>query len=881
MRRTSRDFEIIRQLLRNRDLESWVQGIRECLQHPSCPLNLSNGRWYVKDRKALWQTLGSRVFDDHLDALKRCAVSVLLERDPQFELRPDDRYAAAIHGKVNKYSLELRKGLAETLALLGTQPAALRNCSHHKPETIVVLAIREIFEDADWVLWASLDMLLPTLAEASPDEFLSAVEYAFRQTPCPFDELFAQETAGFTGRNYMTGLLWALEALAWDEEFLVRACVLLGELAERDPGGNWGNRPANSLTTILLPWLPQTIAPVEKRRVALHTLQVQGPAVAWRLLLSLLPGKTRSSFTTHTPSWRTTIPDDWKKGVSRKEYWVQISLCANSIVQMAKNDFDKLEDLIHQLDSLPKPAFDQVLEHLSSDSVSNRPENERFALWNNLSTFARKHRRFSDAEWALSPENVSRIESVAAKLAPQNPLGLHRMLFTRYGSDLYEETGNIEEQERKLDERRQQAVEDILSYGGLDAILQFVTQVESPRDVGHSLGIVAKTGIDDRIFPSLLDTNDQKLAEFAQAYIWSRQYRDGWEWVDGLDRSNWSASITGNLLSCLPFADEAWKRVTDWLGVDEREYWNNARLTPNISDCDLSFAIDKLIEHRRPRVSLKCIAMMLHRDQLVDHDLIVRALITAVSSTEPFDSMATYEVHQIIKALQDDPETNPEVLFTVEWAYLPLLGRGWRTVPKTLDSRLSTDPAFFCEVIRILDRSKKTNGPNQESSERDNAIASNAWTLLHDWRTPPGTRNDGTFSPCQFNKWLSHVKESSDESGHIDAALLHIGQVLIHCPPDPQGLWIHHSVAATLNDKSADRLRGGFSNGIVNSRGVRFIDPSGQPERELAQQYRKKAEEVENAGYQRFAAELRRLALGFDREAEEIIVRERMESNGP
>lgn len=39
------------------------------------------------------------------------------------------------------------------------------------------------------------------------------------------------------GRNYMTGLLWAMETLAWDAEYLTRVIVILGELAARDPGG--------------------------------------------------------------------------------------------------------------------------------------------------------------------------------------------------------------------------------------------------------------------------------------------------------------------------------------------------------------------------------------------------------------------------------------------------------------------------------------------------------------------------------------------------------------------------------------------------------------------------------------------------------------------
>ena len=129
-------------------------------------------------RQELWQALGLRLFDDHLDIFKQCVVTVLTERDPQFDLIPEERYAASIHGKVLKHSHQLRKGLAESLALLGSYPSALNNCSLDKPETVAVLAVREIFANADWILWGSLNNLLPLLAEAAPNEFLCAVESA-------------------------------------------------------------------------------------------------------------------------------------------------------------------------------------------------------------------------------------------------------------------------------------------------------------------------------------------------------------------------------------------------------------------------------------------------------------------------------------------------------------------------------------------------------------------------------------------------------------------------------------------------------------------------------------------------------------------------------
>lgn len=128
---------------------------------------------------------------------------------------------------------------------------------------------------------------------------------------------------------------------------------------------------------------------------------------------------------------------------------------------------------------------------------------------------------------------------------------------------------------------------------------------------------------------------------------------------------------------------------------------------------------------------------------------------------------------------------------------------------------------------------------------------------------------DRTFSKERFTEWLQRVKEVCTESGHLEVALINIGEVLIHTLPD--GLWIHRAVAAALNDREADDLRDGFRTGIYNSRGVHWVDPTGTPERELAEQFRSKAEEVENAGFQRFAVTLRGLADGYDREAERIM----------
>lgn len=339
------DKMIIKELA-NEDFANWIPKIREMLQQPESPLSIKNGNWSIVKRIEIWNVLGSRLFDDHLDRFKKIAINVLKERDPMFELLPDERYAASIHGKILAHSHGLRKGLADSLTLIGSHPKALTNCSFSKAETTAVLTVRKILSGADWVLWASLNDLLPFLAEAAPKEFLDAVEAALQTDPCPFEKLFDQEGDGITGWNYMTGLLWALETLAWDEHYLTRITVILGELALRDPGGNWANRPANSLTTIFLPWFPQTTAPVKKRLVAVQTLKKEVPEIAWKLLLSLLPNQHQMSTGSRKPVWRKMIPENWSKEVYQPEYWEQVSCYGKMAVEMAQTDVAKLSNLI-------------------------------------------------------------------------------------------------------------------------------------------------------------------------------------------------------------------------------------------------------------------------------------------------------------------------------------------------------------------------------------------------------------------------------------------------------------------------------------------------------------------------------------------------------
>jgi len=100
--------------------EEWIASTREASLLPNPPLEQKDGKWIIARRKEAWEALGPRIFDDYLDRFRQIAIDVLRERDPQFELVADERFAARIYNKTLKHSDQLRKGVAETLALLGS-----------------------------------------------------------------------------------------------------------------------------------------------------------------------------------------------------------------------------------------------------------------------------------------------------------------------------------------------------------------------------------------------------------------------------------------------------------------------------------------------------------------------------------------------------------------------------------------------------------------------------------------------------------------------------------------------------------------------------------------------------------------------------------------
>ena len=213
----------------------------------------------------------------------------------------------------------------------------------------------------------------------------------------------------------------------------------------------------------------------------------------------------------------------------------------------------------------------------------------------------------------------------------------------------------------------------------------------------------------------------------------------------------------------MPFTNEAWERASEWLQGEESEYWTRTIASAyNYADGDFTIAIDKLIENNRPHAAINCLNRMRRSKQLINTNQCIRVLRAARLSKEPSHTMSVYNIVELIKFLQTNPSVNQDKLCKVEWGYISLLENHGVVSPQTLERKLANNPKFFCEIIQMIYRSEKEERPYKEYTEKSQAIA---WQLLHGWKIPPGTQEDGTFSEESCTEWLQSVKASCIESG--------------------------------------------------------------------------------------------------------------------
>lgn len=847
--------------------DSWIGKVYPFSRESEPPIMLEGGAFRPVSRYETWQQLGSYLTDSDLTRFKDATLQILGKTDTRLNLPKERRLYAPMADDGNAIpSPLLRSGLAETLTLLAGQKNSLKTrvgLAEYVAESVVV----ELLRPLNWQSWATLSNLMPALAEAAPDEFLGAVDRALNAETSPIEALFGQSEDPLFGRTYHTGLLWALEVLAWHPDYLSRVTLLLARMTPFRLPHNMVNNALNSLRSIFLTWFPQTLASVEQRHAAVKKLLEEHPDTGWRLLMAILPESHQTSTSNPKPAWRDWFGKEWTGQVTRHEMARQVMNYAQLAVTCAVGNTDKVTELLKRWDHLPREAVDQILSFLTSSSFTDRADEERFPIWEQLVNEVQKHHTHSTADWAMPEEELRRLADAAKVIEPKSSVVRNQRLFDDYAHHFFE-TSNYEAEERKLRETRELAVREMVAEVGLSGVINVAGRVKMPGDLGEALGRIGSAETDRELLPNKLLEENRAIARFIHGYAWARYFSAGAQWLDSFDTAQWSVPQQAKFFALLPFQSAVWRRAESILKAKTMEYWR--QIYPNVfqARADLKEAVEKAIEYRRGDIAVSGINAMRFNKEEVPASLALAAVQALLADYKKGDHIEQHELLEAIKLLQKATDVDIEAVSTIEFQTLNLLEPFSGGSPVILERRLATDPTFFHNLVTRAFRSEKTIEQKQaETSSARDEMAGHIFKLLYHWHTPPGKVSNEALDEGSLTSWMNEVERLCKESGHWKIAQQLVGSSFVSSPLGTEGLLKYRAAAKILDRSDTDDMRRGFTTALFNLRGVHSYT-AGKEELELAESYHKSADRFDVEGFTRIATSLRSLSESYRRESE-------------
>jgi hypothetical protein len=832
------------------------------------------GSWGLTSAEQAWQFASPHLTPQDLSALETFVQTVLGSVDPTLELPVTERWAAAMHGKSRIHSSDLRRCVATTLAANGAlsderRIGALGTLADWTSGVVAQL-LERANDNTSGDLWASLTDVLPLLAEAAPEAFMRAVQTGTqpRSEPVLASMFLDRDDNGFSVSSPHTGLLWALESLAWSDKHGPLAIKLLGALAELDPGVKLSNRPANSLADIFRTWCPQTSLSLSRRISVLDALRRDHEQVAWNLMLTmLLVREGATGGFTHSPRFRQWKPAD--KGVLPADEWQASVEASKRLLEDVGKQPGRWPELIGHLADFPAAERNAALDQLSSLSRSNELDaTRREHIWTGLDKLERAHRKFAGARWSLPSDDLDRISAVAQLFAPADPVEANTWLFNEHFPDVGNMNDDYETHRQRIDAVRAEAVRTIEAASGIDGLMRLARSAKLPGFVGTATASLASPALDERLIP-LLDYDDPGLVNLAWGYCDRRSQTQGMSWVrEHVKLLEDRPLAQARLLQTAPDLAEAWHLASDLGEEVERPYWREFSPTGRGPDFALvNEAAASMLRFDRVVGALDLLNLYVRSDdRRVSPDLVLDALerliVLSQSHDEPIQQLSSYELNGLLDYVRD-ASVSEDRLATLEWQFLPALGYDARS--PVLERQLARDPKFFVEILSLVFKPKNSD----RDADVQPHVAQNAYRLLDQWRIIPGSTAEGEpVDAAALVEWTEETRRLLVEADRREIGDVQIGHVLAHAPGDDDGTWPTRPVRDLIERIASSDLDDGFRVEIFNKRGAtsRGLFDGGEQERVLAQRYNDWATRIADE-WPRTASVLSDLARGYEHDA--------------
>ena len=862
------DREVVSKVV-GQTYEAIERDLTDLMSADESPLTKVGSRWRFVSHEEAWHLLAPRLTPSEVQRFKQIATEILGEISPEFELPVEQRYMASVRGKVLSRSGTLRAGIAGSLALMATQAHRVRNVegSSHIPARVVSTSLGG---DKGWRIWATLRNNLTTLAEASPEALLDAVERDLDADPSPFKKLFTQGGDGFFGGTPHAGLLWGLERLAWSSDHFSRIAICLARLAEIELDSKASSSPENSLVSLFLPWTRFSEASDAHRLETLEVLLDAVPRSGWRLLVGAYPSSDGYVIDREPPTWQP-----WAQDGSPKVTIAECRTFTGQLTEMLFNnvgaDASRWADLVDIIPEFSLEDRKRAIELLTQRAEDLQHHPDAHELWIGLKAQLHRHRSYPEAAWAMDVADLEAFEAVFRKLTPTDPVLAYARLFDSW-PDLPEgEPHEHSEAIERIAKARQAAVRAAHEKGGISPILSIAEAAEDAYEVGAAVaqGIGPEAATDLAL--GHLGSSNPKLKNMAYGALRALFLESGWKPIqNAIDKAKANGStpqVIADLYLIAPGVRDTWQRLDSESQEVSTGYWKSTNWfdTSEWDTDDLDYFVKRLISVGRSVDVANRLALFPIPDELVIR-LLEAIPADVTTSSSPKSLVDPYRVAELFKQLDRSGNISDDVIARIEIPYMEVLDRFRPQL--ALHRQVVKEPSIFADVISWAFKRADGQADKPVADELRERRASVAFSVLWKLRLVPGMMDGGAVDTEALLTWVNEARRMCTERDRQDIGDQQIGQILANAPAGQDGVWPCEPVRGVLDNLASRHIGIGFVTGKRNLRGItsRGVFEGGEQERSLAEKYRHDASKI--AGRRPFTAQLlRQLAAAYEGEA--------------
>ena len=794
-----------------------------------------------------------------LDDFFFLAEYILAERNPALDLPDQDQWMAAVYDKVRDHSDALRLGIRETLILLAEHGDRLfdKQLGGNTEQRVAAL-VRRLLAPLTLETLLSHKDDFPDYAEATPDAVLDLLEEDLgKSEPAAFELLKSPEGDSFFQDCSRSGLLWALETLAWLPNHLPRVASILARLSELEITDRWTNTPFNSLVSLFRAWLPQTAARLPERLEVLDSIVRSRPQAGWRLCVELLPKRHDTADRNRLPKWRGDISLAHQRPPVT-ELVAAAEATRQTVFNWAGHDEETLGDLVDRVRSFSEGDREQVWDLI-----------DRWKTGASDSARALLRDRIRRGNRAVPGE---RARQVIEALAPTDASLRNRWLFGATWDVELEESDEetpFDETLQRVKARREEGLREILHESEHDGLMELVECCEAPHVVGHTLTNVLDSKEVAELAIEILGKASQGLAGYreclegllapAKSVVLERLVRHC--------RKHEGADTRLVLYLAMPVGKDTWRLLEDEDQELRESYWKG--VTPpegrRVSADELNELVDGLLDARRPSVAFGAVQFSLAG---VETKRLQRLLLSlARHGGESWPN--SHFLGQTVEHLGSRVDVEESEIVKIEFALLPQLLHTERGFPN-LQKRLLESPGLFVQAVALA-FPPKTKDEDRSLGKMDDpkrraAVRSAACQLLLNGQGIPGTRNDGELDVEKLRAWLAAARKWCAELDRAAVGDVMIGEWLARASAKDGVARPRSEVAEAIEWMASDDIDTGFRTGAYNARGVIMgFELGGDHDRVMAATYRGIATDM--AEYPRMRRVLDVIAQNYEHEA--------------